>query len=145
MTDQLTYGSFYFSSTAETTLSSGTPAKAAGTTTECLSNNMTVTTSNRITLDAGQTTRDYEVTIAVSVTKASGGGTLGTIHIAKDGTVVTGALVNRTLANTNDEGAAALTFQVTLAASEYLEIFIESANGDNMTVESGGMSIKVIG
>ena len=145
MTDQLSYGSFYFSSSAATTLSSATPAKAAGTTTECVSNGMTVSSSNRITLDAGQTTRDYEVTVAISVTKAGGGATLGTFHIAKNGTVVTGAMVNRSLANTSDEGAVALTFQITLAATDYLEIFIETNNGDNLTVESGGMSIQVIG
>lgn len=147
MTDQLSYGSFYFSTPAETSLSASpiAPAKAAGTTTEFVSNGMTVSNSNRITLDAGQTTRDYEVVASISATKAGGGATLGTFYIAKNGTVVPGAMTNRQLANTSDEGAVPITCQLTLEAGDYLEIFVGSANNDNLTVESGGMSVKVIG
>ena len=143
--DQLTYGSFYFSTPILTPLAAVTPAKALGVTTPLIFNGFTVSASNRMTLDAGQTTRDYEVTLSVSMTKAGGGATLGHLHVAKNGAIVPGAHIHRSLANTSDEGAVSLNFQLELAAGDYIEVWIETTNGDDMTIETGTMTVKVIG
>ena len=147
-TATMTYGSIYFDpdNTAATTLDSpaGTAVKAAGTTITMMLEGFTHTTDNRLTY-TGAVERDFEVKALFSVTKGDGGDTLGSFYLAKDGTVITGSKINRAIANTSDEGAAGVACHVTLAQNSYVELWISTANGDPMTIETGVLSAKVLG
>lgn len=146
MADKLTFAGTFFSTPAETTLAANTPAKAAGTTTfSSLSYGFTQTANNRVQLDAGQATRAYRVTANIAVTKAGGGATNGSFYIAKNGTVDTDSKMIRTLANTSDVGSIIVMGVVELAAGDYVELWIETDTGDNLTIEAGGIGCGVAG
>jgi len=145
MADKLTYGSYYFDTAASTTLSAATPAKAAGTTAPMAAYGLTTTTSNRITLNAGQTTRLYDVNVSISSTKALGGDAIGSFYIYKNGVEIPGMHIQRTIANSSDIGAIPINGQVELSEGDYLELWVESDNGNAIQIEHGVVSVKVLG
>ena len=135
----LTYGGFYFSTPASTTLSAATPAKAAGTTTALPVNGFTHTASNKITYD-GATTRTFMVQASVCFTTATAAPETCFIYLYKDGSLIPGADIERKV-STNDVGAAL----VTLATDEYVELYVETTGGDNLTIDSGSVTVRVAG
>ncbi|GAH05979.1 unnamed protein product [marine sediment metagenome] len=141
---KLSYGSCYFSTPASTTLSAGTPVKAAGTTTTMQLGDFTHSGSNRLTY-TGVTARVFNVAFAGSVTKGSGGSTLAEMYLYKNGTLIPGADVLRLIANASDEGAAAVMCQVSLTTNDYVELWIETDTGDDLTIEAGVLSANVLG
>lgn len=146
MADKLTFAGAFFSTPAETTMVANTPIKAAGTTTlSLLSQGFTQTANNRLQLDAGQATRTYRCTANIAVSKAGGGATNGSFYIAKNGTIDTDTAMIRTLANTADVGSIIVIGMEELAAGDYIELWIETDTGDNLTIEAGGIGCGVIG
>ena len=133
------YAEMYLSSAAETTLTSTTPAKAAGTTTAGDLRGFTHA-ANRLTYD-GIATKVFRITASIGVSKAAGSTELCTVHIYKDGATVN-AQVDRTVSS-SDEGAVAVTALVSLATDEYIEVWLNSA-GDNLTWESGTVTISAV-
>lgn len=100
---------------------------------------------NRLTIAAGQPTREYEIIAGLSVSKASGGATLSTVYVYKNGTVVAGSEIDRSVSNTSDIGALEVHCNVSLAAADYVEIWVETDNGDDLTLEKGNITLKPIG
>ena len=141
---KLSFGSCYFSTPVETTLDAGTPAKASGTTTAMQLGDFTHPASNRLTY-TGATARVFNVAFAGSVVKGSGGSSLASMYIYKNGTLVTGAEVLRQIANAADHGAGAVMCQVSLATNDYVELWLATSSGDNMTIEAGVLSANVLG
>jgi len=141
---KLSFGSCYFSTPASTTLSAATPAKAAGTTTSMQLADFTMPANNRLTYTATDT-RTFQAMFTGSASKASGGSALSAGYIAKNGSVITGSQVQRQLANTSDIGAGAVSAQFTLAQNDYIEFWVETDNGDDLTIEAGVLSVHVIG
>lgn len=140
---KLVYGSLFFTTPVETPLAAATPVKALGTTTAGPLGDFTHI-NNRLTY-TGLDTRDFELSADVSMTKAGGGATVGSVHFAKGGSILPGQKINRTLANTSDEGAVGVTGAVSLSTGQYVELFLEDVNGDDLTIQSGGMVIAVLG
>jgi len=135
-------GSYYFSTPASTTLGAATPALASGTTTEIGTGvNTTISATNRVTYDGAASDRLFLATISISMTKGAGGSTVGSVILYKNGSAVTGARIDRDIANANDEGAVSLSTVVSLTGTDYLEIWVESDTGDDITIESGGLTI----
>jgi hypothetical protein len=147
MADKLTYGGYSFSTPAETTLSAATPAKAAGTTTgNPINFGFTASASNRLTLDSDQATRNYLILAAISAVKGTGGGSsVASYYIALNGVVIDASEVQRTMPNTTDIGSISFGVAIPLSADDYVEIWLATDSGDNMTVSYGGMSAFVIG
>jgi len=141
---KLVYGSLAFSTPAETTLAAATPTKASGTTTALVMGDFTMSADNRLRYD-GVTTRDFEVEISVSLSKASGGATNAMVHIHKNDVHDPLLTIERTLANTSDIGALGLSVALTLEQNDYVEIWLETTNGDNLTIEKGQMVVSVLG
>lgn len=139
---QIPYGSLYFSSSSATTLSAATPAKAAGTTAEMLSQDFTASTSNRLTYD-GTTTLNFKVSASLSASSVAGAETLD-FYIYKNGTVVTGSQIQRKVSN-NDVGAVSLECIVSLATDDYVEIWVESLGGDNVVIDYGCVTASLVG
>ena len=140
---KLSFGSCYFSTTALTSLSANTPAKAAGTTTAMQLGDFT-TTNNRLTY-TGATTRTFQVGFAGTSSKGGGGSTLGIYSIYKNGSAIPGILATRTIANATDRGAFGMLGQIQLAQNEYIELWLETDTGDDLTIEAGVLSAVVIG
>ena len=140
----LSFGSAYFSTPAATTNIAATPIKAAGTTTAMQLADFDMSTSNRLRyLDL--TTRTFEVMFTGSVSKAGGGATASNYYLYKNGIAIPGAVVARTISNTSDIGAFSVTCQVTLALNNYVELWLETDTGDDLTIETGVLSAKVLG
>ena len=144
MADKLTFGGYSITTPALTALGVDTPAKAAGLTTVGANVNGFDHTTNRLTLKAGQATRTYFCHAYFSAVKAGGGATLGTFYIAKNGVVQPTGL-SRTLANTSDVGAVATGAIFELAAGDYVELWLKTANGDDITLNAAGLGIHVVG
>ena len=140
-TDTLTFGSFYFSTPAGTTLSTSTPAKASGTTSSISLSGFTHT-SNRLTYTAA-TTRTFHALATISM--SSSGATNSIVHLYKDGTLITGSSIERKISTGGDIGAIAVSVTVSMAQNEYVEIWLENDDGDTMTIEAGTLVIKVLG
>ena len=138
----LTYGGYYFSTPALTTLSAATPLKAAGTTTAKPVNGFTHTASNRLTYN-GTVTRDFMVTVTFSANTAAGAETCS-FHLYKNGSLVTGSTIVRKVSN-NDIGAGALSTIVELATNDYVELWVETLGGDNLTIDNGTVIAVVVG
>lgn len=140
---RLTYGGFYFSTPAATTLGAATPAKAAGSTTALQLGDFTHS-DNRLTYEA-TVTRDFEVMAAISLTKASGSASVASLLVAKNGSPVTGLRVDRSCPEDTDERLLVVVGNLSLTEDDYVELFLETDTGDDLTVESGVMTCKVIG
>jgi hypothetical protein len=132
------YGSIYWATPAATANEAATPIKAAGTT-AALGNAFLVTqaTTNRLTY-TGVATRDFHVTASISL--SAGAATNATVHLAANGAIVTGAKVTRTIPNT-DTGAMAVAGIISLAKDEYVELWCETDDGDDITIQSGSLTI----
>jgi len=141
---KLVYGAMAFSASEETILAAATPAKALGTTTALVLGDFTMSANNRLRYD-GVETRDFEVDISVSMIKSAGGATNAIMHIHKNDVHEPLLTIERTIANTSDTGAISLTGAVTLEQNDYVEIWVETVNGDNLTIALGQMVISVLG
>lgn len=141
---KLTYASLYFSSPASTPLSAATPAKAEGTTVSMQLADFEMDANNRLTYRQANT-RVFDVVATLGLEKGSGSETLGTLHIYKNGSAVTGALTDLTFENTTYEYNAALAAQISLSENDYIEVWLETVNGDDVTVQSGTLSASVAG
>lgn len=139
------YGGFYFSTPAATTLAAATPAKASGTTTALSLAKFTMPASNRLTY-TGTATRLFHVKTSVTVIKAaSTGAALASLYLAKNGSVITGAQNRQMLAdNTTAEYGFDVSWVVSLATNDYLELFLEEAGGDDMTVQLGQLIASAV-
>ena len=138
----LTYGSIYFSTPALTTLAAGVPSKALGTTTAMALGDFLSTGDNRLVNDSG-VTRAYDVLFVGSMSATAG--CLAEAHLYKIGTLIPGATIARTIANGGDQGAFSVSAQVSLDDGQYVELWVESDGVQDITIESGVLSAKVIG
>ena len=135
------YGGIYFSVPATTACVAATPIKVAGTTAaQDGALLFTAGTANRLTY-TGKATRPATVTATFSVDASSA--TMAKFHIYKNGSLVTGATITRTIANT-DIGTMALIANVSLAENDYIELWCQTDDGDDLTVEDGVLTVETI-
>ena len=152
---KLSYGSLYFSSPAITTLAAATPTKASGTTTAHELGDFTHA-NNRLTFTQ-PVTRDFVVVSSVQLQKQANSAADVTLHLAKNGTPVASIKRQHTIAPhivLDEDGNAffddtpfflSMNGTVELAQNDYLELFVETDTGDDLTVLAGEMTIKVAG
>ena len=140
----LTFGSIYFSTPTATTLAAATPLKASGTTTTMKLAGFLHPSSNRLTYD-DTVTRTFEIMFTGSVTKGGGGATQSQYFLYKNGSLITGSTISRTISSATDAGAFAVSAQVDLANTDYVEFWLETDTGDDLTIQSGVLSAKVLG
>ena len=141
---KLSFGSCYWSTPAATANVTGTPIKAAGTTTAVAEEDFTMSADNRLTYD-GATTRWFEVLFTGSVTKAAGTTTQAEFSIYKDGVFITGSDVQRQIPS-GDEGAFAVSCHTQIDPGSYVELWCETVDtGNDLTIQHGVLSVKVLG
>lgn len=141
MTDvSMAFGGMYISSSATTTLTAATPAKAAGTTSSMGLNSFSHA-SNKLTY-TGTVTRTFNIVAALSVSAASA--ETMTFFIYKNGAPITGAEIDRKASN-NDIGAVVVSALVSLATNDYIEVWLESLGGADLTLDYGQVIARVAG
>ncbi len=130
-------GAIYWATPAATANTTNTPIKCAGTTAaQGTADLITQATTNRLTY-TGNRTRQFMVTATVGISASAA--TTGKLHIYKGGVAVTGATITRVIANT-DIGAMTIHALVSLATSEYVELWCETNDEDDLTINNGVLS-----
>ena len=131
------YGAIYWSAGAAAANEANTPIKVAGTTAQLGSvNKFTAATTNRLTF-VGSSTRTFYVMASFSVDCSAA--TVLKMHLYKGGAIITGATIQRTVGGT-DVGAMAIHAIVDLTTNEYVELWCETNDGDNVNVPFGQLS-----
>jgi len=139
---KLSYGSFTFTTPAATTLAAATPAKAAGTTTAGQLGEFTHVADNRLRYD-GLVERAFAVFVSLALLKGAGGNTQATVHVYKNG-VSAGSLAF-TITNATDDLPLTWCGTILLDTNDYVELWLETDTGDDLTVRSGSMLVSVLG
>lgn len=142
-TQPMYYGSLVWITPASTTLAANVPAKAAGTTAGVLCSGFSHS-NNRLTY-TGQTGRVYLVSVSASVIKGAGGSSETDFHLHVNGDEIK-PHVGRTIASATDESAVAITALLALKKDDYVELWVETDTGDDLTISEGSaITITVAG
>lgn len=104
------------------------PVKAAGTFATNGTSNFTSDTTGRLTY-TGATTETISVSASVSI-NVVGVNQKITIYIAKNGIVLPAAKINRVF-DSGDIGNVGIFYNISMTASDYLEVFVANATGTN--------------
>ena len=108
------------------------PVKAAGTFATNGASNFTSDTTGRLTY-TGATTETVTVMASVSI-DVVGVNQKITIYIAKNGIALSAAKINRVF-DSGDIGNVGIFYNISMTASDYLEVFVANATGtNNLTV-----------
>ena len=132
------YGELYVSSAAATNTTSGTPVKAAGTTTLGHAAQFDMPANNRLRY-TGSSTEIFACQANTSFT--SSGTPVASIFLADNGSVDATSEIMRKISTGIDEGAAATGFIVELAQNEHVELWIDTGSGDP-TVTINHMTLR---
>ncbi len=134
-------GAIYWATPAATSNGVATPIKCAGTTAaQGTALSVTQATTNRLTY-TGVATRNFKVTATVGLSAAAA--TNGKLHLYKNGSLITGSTITRVLP-ISDIGAMAIHALVSLAPTDYVELWCETDDGDDITIQNGVLSISSI-
>jgi hypothetical protein len=104
------------------------PVKAAGTFVTNGTSNFTSDTTGRLTY-TGATTETISVSASVSI-DVVGVNQKITIYIAKNGIALSAAKINRVF-DSGDIGNVGVFYNISMTASDYLEVFVANATGTN--------------
>jgi len=128
---QQTYGQVTMHSNATNTViaATNTPVLIAGTFVAGTTSNFTSTTGGRLTYTASP---NYTVGVNASITlrpDSSSNQTL-TVHLAKNGTVLTNAKISRVI-SFGQTGNVSLNFTISLSTNDYLELFVSNGTSSD--------------
>lgn len=136
------YGQVYMqgNSTATVIASTATPVKVAGTWTVDIGSSFTGTTDGRLTY-TGAETQVCRVETSLSLDPVSGANQHISVYLAKNGTTIAGS---RQMAHISHgaEMNISLTWQLSLATNDYIEVFVQNGTAtNNITVSRAVLSI----
>lgn len=136
------YGQVYMqgNSTATVIASTSTPVKVAGTWTVDIGSSFTGTTGGRLTY-TGAETQVCRVETSLSLDPVSGANQHISVYLAKNGTTIAGS---RQMAHISHgaEMNMSLTWQLSLATNDYIEVFVQNGTAtNNITVSRAVLSI----
>lgn len=136
------YGQVYMqgNSTATVIASTATPVKVAGTWTVDIGSSFTGTTGGRLTY-TGAETQICRVETSLSLDPVSGANQHISVYLAKNGTTIAGS---RQMAHISHgaEMNMSLTWQLSLATNDYIEVFVQNGTAtNNITVSRVVLSI----
>lgn len=128
------YGEIYMSAGAATTITSGTPIKALGTTTLGRAAQFDMPANNRLRY-TGAKTSIFDCSVNTSA-ESDGGAQLFSIFLSDTGTVDLTSEIDLQISNPNEHVVLGTCFLVELAQNEYVELFIDTAAGNpDVTVD----------
>jgi hypothetical protein len=129
------YGSMYISSASATTITtSGTPEKAAGTTTAGDLKDFTMPTDNRLQY-TGASTKEIEVNVFTSTQKGDAGTKWVDLYLAKNSVAISETKMRRQHSSASDLGVAGIAWIVSMDPDDYVEFWLDREdNGQTVTV-----------
>lgn len=136
------YGQVYMqgNATATTITSTATPVKVAGTWTADIQTNFTATTGGRLTY-TGTETQVVRVSAVLTLSPVSGANQHISVYVAKGGSVIAGSRQEAHITNGADM-VIPLTWQLSMATNDYIEIFVQNATStNNITVSRVVLSV----
>ena len=116
--------SMHSNSTATTISTTSTPVKVAGTFVSGSASSFTVDTTGKLTY-TGSTTTTVHLTASVTLDVVGTNQDL-TVHLAKNGTVISAAKISRLVSASNTANVGVF-YNVSVATSDYLEVFVSNA------------------
>src|SRR3989338_1308643 len=140
--DAVAGGNMYVTTAIQTVIGvMGVPVKILGTTTAVSLFRMTSPADNRLTYTGSQT-RSFQVMCSLTATQPSSN-KFFSFYIAKNGVILPESRQEVKLINSTDQGPVTLSCRVTLAPSDYIEVWVENetANTD-LTVQTMNLSIQ---
>ena len=120
--------SMHGNSTATTISTQNVPVKAAGTFVAGTFSSFTVDTTGKLTY-TGSTTTTVLLTASVTLDVVGTNQNL-TVHLAKNGTVISAAKISRLVSSSNTANVGVF-YNVSVATSDYLEVFVSNGTGTN--------------
>ena len=120
--------SMHSNSTATTISTTSTPVKVAGTFVSGSASSFTVDTTGKLTY-TGLTTTTVRLTASVTLDVVGTNQDL-TVHLAKNGTVISAAKISRIVSASNTANVGVF-YNVSVATSDYLEVFVSNATTTN--------------
>lgn len=125
------YGQVYMqgNATATTIASTATPVLVAGTWTVDLQGSFTGTTGGRLTY-TGTETQICRVVACLTLAPTSGSNQHISVYVAKNGSVITSSRMMSHGSN-GDEDAISVSWQLSLATNDYIEIFVQNGTATN--------------
>jgi hypothetical protein len=149
---KLAFGSFYFDqdftsypdNIIETPVTADTPTKALGPTTAGELADFTMSANNRLLCNV-TVERTYYVSFHGSITKDGSGASNTVSGIYKNGVFVPGALIRRKISSATDEGAFPSQCVVKLISGDYIELWVQSDNSENVSITVGGLAVMTVG
>ena len=120
--------SMHGNSTATTISTTSTPVKVAGTFVSGSASSFTVDTTGKLTY-TGSTTTTVHLTASVTLDVVGTNQDL-TVHLAKNGTVISAAKISRLVSASNTANVGVF-YNVSVATSDYLEVFVSNATTTN--------------
>ena len=120
--------SMHGNSTATTISTQNVPVKAAGTFVAGTFSSFTVDTTGKLTY-TGSTTTTVLLTASVTLDVVGTNQNL-TVHLAKNGIVISAAKISRLVSSTNTANLGVF-YNVSVATSDYLEVFVSNATTTN--------------
>ena len=120
--------SMHGNSTATTISTTSTPVKVAGTFVAGSVASFTVDTTGKLTY-TGSTTTTVHLTASVTLDVVGTNQNL-TVHLAKNGTVISAAKISRLVSASNTANVGVF-YNVSVATSDYLEVFVSNGTGTN--------------
>ena len=125
-----------------TSFTSGTPEKidndTPGTTSSVLTSSDWTVANGRATY-TGTITHDFLVMVTIGTSTASASDM--DYFLAENGTTIGGSIAERSHA-ANDKGSITIEYPVTLATNDYLEVYVDGASNETVTVSEVKMAIK---
>lgn len=137
------HGEAFFSTPGTTTLAAATPAKAAGATTGWHLHGFTHT-DNRLTYQ-GITEHFFRVRATTTVTKSDAGSTVAHIYVAVNGSVQPGLQISQSMSGSTDKVAMSLSGTIELGTNDYVELWVSTDDGDDLTVQLGNINLTDAG
>lgn len=120
--------SMHGNSTATTISTTSTPVKVAGTFVAGSVASFTVDTTGKLTY-TGSTTTTVHLTASVTLDVVGTNQNL-TVHLAKNGTVISAAKISRLVSASNTANVGVF-YNVSVATSDYLEVFVSNGTSTN--------------
>jgi hypothetical protein len=149
---KLAFGSIHFDqdftaypdNIVETPVTAATPAKALGPTVAGEMADFSTPSDNRLLCNVTEE-RTYCISFTGSITKDGAGASNTVSGLYKNGVFVPGALIRRKIASATDEGAFPSHGIVKLVSGDYIELWVQSDNSENVSITDGTLSVITVG
>ncbi|MNK01864.1 hypothetical protein D3C87_196760 [compost metagenome] len=140
--DDVAGGNIYLTVPVATTfVSAGVPVKALGTTASTNLYRMTSPANNRLTY-TGSKTRSFLISSSLSITQP-GVNRYFSFYIAKNGVIIPESRQDVKVVNSTDQVSLSLSSRVTLAPSDYVEVWVENQSSTTtMTIQTLNLSME---